>query len=99
MKGNAQVLQACSSKHRAQGRKSLFLLLGCLAQPGYEGLCLDLLHQLCCLPVVSPEGGLFLSYRKQSSHGCEGEGGWGEGTLGGVEGGEAEIGMYCMTEE
>jgi hypothetical protein len=77
-----------------------FLLLGCLAQPYCEGLFQILLY-LVLYSVTSLGGMLFPG---------GGDGGgrwmgwiWGRGEvgrgLGGVEGGEAGVGMYCMREE
>lgn len=50
----------------------LLLLLGCFAQPSYEGLCLDLLH-LVMLCLVDIPGRPFLKGKEKSVKLVEGE--------------------------
>lgn len=72
----------------------LFLLLSCLIQLGYETLCLDVLH-FCHMifQLTSLESLLFSEGNRNSGPGREDR--WG---LGGVEGREAVVRMYCVRE-
>lgn len=65
-----------------------FFLLDCLVQP----YCI----LLCNVPLVFL-GALLFSEGKWRSNGSGGEGRWGK--LERVEGGEAEVKIYCMREE
>lgn len=77
---------------------NLISLLGCLAQPWYEGLYLVLLYLVLCSVNISRMPALFCGEMRWGGiSGEEGRLEWSQ--LEGVEGEEAVVGMYCMREE
>ena len=78
-----------------------YLLLNCLAHSSYEGSCLvkeqyKILYLLCPVCLIS----LKSSFQKENRRGLDlEERGSGRGRLGGMEGGETVVRVYCVTEE